>query len=118
MSTRTDIVARWLEAQRTRDAAVIDALGEKICEDVEMSTPRGSLSGRAAVLERLRNPPAGPAAGMMGQLSFGDPVESGAGVTVVAQLPPGLPLPIKALEIAFSFSDDDRVSQVRISPQS
>ena len=117
MASRSDIAKQWIEAQQSRDADKIKALGELITDDAVWTTPRGEVSGKAAILERLQNPPQGRGGGgMMGQIKWGDPSEAGEGVKVVAEFPPGLPIPIKGLELELQFDASDKVSKVQTTP--
>ena len=44
MASRTDIAKQWIEAQQSRDADKIKALGDLITEDAIWTTPRGAGS--------------------------------------------------------------------------
>jgi hypothetical protein len=117
MATHTEIASQWIEAQQSRDADKIEALGELMTDDIVWTTPRGEVSGKPAILERLQNPPERPGGGMMGQISWGEPTESGSTVKIMAELPPGLPLPIKGLELALEFNDEGKIAKAAITPQ-
>ena len=116
MSSRTDIAKQWIEAQKSRDADKIKVLGDSLADDIVFSSRRGDVSGKQAVLERLQNPPQGPGGGMMGQISWGEPAEEGTTVKITADLPPGLPIPIKGLVLSLEFNAEDKVSKVQMQP--
>jgi len=56
---------------------------------------------------------------MPSSLVWSAPAEAEGKVTVSADLPTGLPLPIpiKGLEMKFSFTDDNRIKQVDFTPR-
>ncbi len=118
MSTRTDIAKQWIDAQQSRDADKLKLLGDHLKDDIVFSTPRGDINGKQAILDRLQNPPQGPGGGaMMGRISWGEPAEEGATVNIVAQLPEGLPIPIKGLDLSLEFNEQDKVTKAQITPQ-
>ena len=53
----------------------------------------------------------------MGRISWGEPAEEGATVKIVAQLPEGLPIPIKGLDLSLEFNEQDKVTKAQITPQ-
>ena len=131
MSTRTDIVAKLRQAQQTRSDEDIKIAGDFLTDDATMVLPRGrTVEGKAALLEAIKNPGAGMgggggfgggglgggggAGGMMGRLQWSEPSESGDTVTTGATLPPGLPVPIKGIELAYSFTGEDKVNKVEL----
>ncbi len=116
MSSRTDIAKQWIDAQQSRDADKIKVLGDSLTDDIVFSTRRGDVSGKQAVLERLQTPPQGPGGGMMSQISWGEPAEEGSTVKVQADLPEGLPIPIKGLVLSLEFNAEDQVSKVQMQP--
>ncbi len=118
MASRAEFGKQWIEAQQSRDADKIKALGELINEDAVWTTPRGEISGKAAILERLQTPPQGPGGGgMMSQIKWGEPSESGDGLKIVGDLPPDLPIPLKGLELDFTFDASDKVSKIQTTPR-
>jgi hypothetical protein len=112
MGNRTELAQKYLAAQRSRDAAQIDALSASLAEDVSLVTPRGNVDGKQAVIDRLKNPPQGMGGGggMMGQITFGSPVEEGGNVKIEANIPPN-PM-IKGMTFVFSFNDSDQICKL------
>ncbi|MDD9932886.1 MAG: hypothetical protein OXT09_04745 [Myxococcales bacterium] len=56
---------------------------------------------------------------MMDKVSWGEPTQDGDKVSVTATLPPELPIPIaiKGLTMAFTFTGEDQVARIDVSPQ-
>lgn len=116
MATRTDVAKQYVEAQRSRDAGKIDELAALIADDVSMVTPRGNVDGKAALIDRLKNPPqgmgGGGGGGMMGQVTMGDPVEEGGTVKIEMNIPPN-PM-IQGMAYVFSFNEKDQINKVEM----
>jgi hypothetical protein len=119
MPSRTEIVSLYLEAQSTRDEAKLNAIEALIADDIVMGSPMGSTQGKEKIMSRMRKGGSGPMAQMQASLVWSTPVEAGGTVTTSAELPPGLPLPmpIKGLDMKFSFTEDNRISKVDFSPR-
>jgi len=56
MPTREEVVANYLDAQKTQDEAKIKASSEALADTAVLVSPRGNVEGRDAIVERLRNP--------------------------------------------------------------
>jgi hypothetical protein len=119
MASRTEIVSLYLDAQSTRDEAKLTQIEALITDDIVMGSPMGSTQGKEKIMSRMRKGGSGPMAQMQASLVWSTPVEANGKVTVSADLPPGLPMPIpiKGLEMQFSFSDDNRISKVDFNPK-
>jgi len=119
MASRTEIVSLYLEAQSTRDEAKLNAIEALLADDIVMGSPMGSSSGKEKIMSRMRKGGSGPMAQMQSSLVWSTTVEADGKVTVSADLPPGLPLPIpiKGLEMKFSFTDDNHIKQVDFTPK-
>ena len=104
MPTKTELAKQFVDAQRSRDAAAIDSLAEHIADDAVLASPRGSVDGKTAIVDRLKNPPQGAGGGMMNMITWGDPVEEGEAVRITANVPPN-PM-VKGLAMVFSFAGD------------
>ena len=119
MPSRTEIVSLYLDAQKTRDEAKLTQLEQLMTDDVTMSSPMGSTSGKDKIVGRMRKGGSGQMAQMMEKLEWGAPAEAGGQVSVGADLPPGLPLPfpIRGIDLKFSFSAEDRISRIDLSPR-
>jgi hypothetical protein len=118
VASKTETVQRYLDAQRSRDAAKIDAVAATLADDVTLNSPRGAISGKQAVLERLKNPPQGPGGGgggqMMGQLTFAAPVEDGSAVKVTANIPAQAAAFIKGMAFVFNFNDAQLIQKIDV----
>ena len=113
MGSRTDIARQFNEAQMSRDAEKIEAVGALIADSIVMSNPRtGEISGRDAVIDRLKNPPqmgGGGGGGGMGQLVWSEPVEDGATVKMTVTTPMG------TMARVFSFDDTDKITRIEVA---
>jgi hypothetical protein len=118
MASRTEIVSLYLDAQKTRDSAKLDEIAKYIADEIVLASPMGNTTGKDKIISRMRD-----GGGRMGQmtanLQWSTPVETDGKVSVGADLPPGLPLPfpIKGIDLKFSFTADDRISQIDFSPR-
>ncbi len=138
MSKRTDIAQTYVDASLKRDPASIDALAPALADDAVLVTRRGTVSGKPAILERLRDPVSGgglrsgagrlairflrwrlarsrPGSGqgigdVLGKLNFEPPVEQGATVKLRAPLPPNPAF--SAVSLTFTFDAEDRVKRI------
>ena len=108
MATRIDAVRQFNDAQTSRDGAKIDAIGELLADDIVMGGGRmGDVTGKAAILERLKNPPQG--GGRMGQIEWSEPVEEGGAVKLTASTPMG------SIVRTFLFDDNDRIKKIEFA---
>jgi hypothetical protein len=114
MASRTEIVSQLLDAQKNRGEAQLAAIKECMADDIVLTSQMGTVTGKEAVYGVLSQPPQGPAAGLMAMIQWGAPAESGGVVKTSAALPPGLPLPmpIKAITMAVSFTDASLISRI------
>jgi hypothetical protein len=111
MASKTDLVRQFTDAQTSRDAAKIDAVAELLADDIVMGGGRmGEISGKAAILDRLKNPPqmGGGGGGMMGQIQWSEPVEEGSTVKLTASTPMG------SLVRTFTF-DGDKIKKIEFA---
>lgn len=105
---RVALAQEYLEKSLANDVEGTLAL---LSDDVVLSRPMiGTVSGKEAVADAMRNRPAG-----MGNfsLTFAEPVETGEQVRVKGTLPPGSPFPIPSLTWTFSYADD-KISRIEI----
>ena len=114
MGKRAEIVTQFTEAQTSRDEEKIAAVAASLADNAVMAGGRmGDVSGKDAIIDRLKNPPQRPGGGggggMMGQISWSDPVEEGATVKVSASTPMG------SIVRTFSFDDDDRITRIEFA---
>ena len=104
MADRSALAKQFIDAQRNRDAAAIDAVASSLTDSAVLASPRGNVEGKDAIIDRLKNPPQGMGGGMMNMITWGDPVEEGEAIRVTANVPPN-PM-VKGLAMVFSFADD------------
>jgi hypothetical protein len=87
----------------------IDAVLALVTDDVVLNRGMmGTVTGKQAVADAMRNRPPGMA-GMTP--TFNEPVEEGETVKVRGDLPPGLP--VSSLSWTFSFQDD-KISRIDV----
>lgn len=123
MASRTEIAKEFLDAQSSRDAAKIDAVAVHIAEDASMAGGRmgGEVTGRPAVVDRLKNPPqrgGGGGGGFGGgggggggfQITWDEPVEEGATVKVKGTPPPN-PM-VSSITTVFTFNAEDKITRI------
>jgi ketosteroid isomerase-like protein len=108
VATRIELAQQYLERSVAND---IDATLALLSDDVVLNRGMlGTVTGKDAVADAMRNRPAG-----MGGFapSFEAPAEAGEQVTVKGNLPPGSPFPISSLTWTFSYSGD-KISRIGI----
>src|SRR5262245_54789089 len=108
MASKEDLAREYLTRSMAND---IDGTLTLLTDDVVLSRGMlGTVSGKQAVGDAMRNRPAG-----MENFAptFEEPVESGENVRVKGNLPPGSPFPIPALTWTFSFQGD-KISQIEV----
>jgi hypothetical protein len=138
LSRRTDIAQTYIDASLKRDPASIDALAAALADDAVLVTRRDTVTGKPAILQRLRGPAAGagfrsgagrlavrflrwrlarsrPGSGqglgnVLGKLNFDPPVEHGATVKLRAPLPPNPAF--SAVSLTFTFDAEDRLKRI------
>ena len=118
MASRIEIAQQFIDAQTSRDPEKIDAVAATLAAQAVMAGGRmGEVTGREAIVERLKNPPqmgmGGGMGGMgggggMGQLTWSDPVEDGEKVTTSATTPMG------RLTRTFHF-DGDEITRIEFA---
>jgi ketosteroid isomerase-like protein len=88
----------------------IDGVLALVTDDVVLNRGMmGSVSGKQAVADAIRNRPPG----MDLSPTFEEPVEAGDQIRVKGNLPPGSPFPISSLTWTFSFRDD-KISRIDV----
>ena len=112
MASREEVVSAYLEAQKSQNAERIKQVGEALAAAAVLASQRGNVEGRDAILERLKNP--GQAAMLFSRVSWKAPEAVERGLKVTAELPPGMPIPIREFSQVFTFGDDDRLSRIEV----
>jgi hypothetical protein len=107
VSSKSELAKEYLDKSMAND---IDAVMELVTDDVVLNRGMlGTVTGKPAMAEAMRNRPVGMMAGMTP--AFNAPVEKGETVEVKGDLPPGLP--VSSLTWTFTFSDD-KISRIDI----
>lgn len=108
--TRIEAVQKFVDAQTSRNA---DVIAELLAEQAVLATPRGGdVSGRAAIVDRIKNPPqgmGGGGGGMMGQIEWSAPVEDANVVKMTATTPMG------SITRSFTFDDSDKITRIEFA---
>ena len=113
MPTREEIVANYLDAQKSQDESKVKAASEALADGAVLVSPRGNVEGRDAIVERLRNP--GQAKMLLDRLTWGAPeTASESALKVKAELPAGLPIPIQEFSTTFHFGAGDKIEKVEV----
>jgi ketosteroid isomerase-like protein len=105
--TNAEIAKQYLEMSMAND---VDGALALLTDDVVLDRPMlGPASGKDAVADSMRNPPAG-----FGGITptFDQPEATGDQVKVKATLPPGLP--VATLTWIFNFADG-KISRIQIA---
>ena len=104
MASRLEIAKQYLELQQERK---IDEMLGMLADDVSMSSPMtGTISGKPALEQTVRNSPMG-GGGAMGNISWADPVQDGDGMKIV-----GTGSPFGPIKIVLSFNGDDQINKI------
>jgi len=97
----------YVEAQGAASDANISALAAELSDDATLETPRATESGKAAVIEALRNP---DNARLFAGVTWSDPSSDGETVKLSGRLPPGGQ--IGGFNLAFRFNAAGRISRI------
>jgi hypothetical protein len=101
--SRIDLARQYMEYQRDQN---FDAALAMLADDVVVSNPMtGTMTGKEAVEQGMRNRPAGGAGG----ITWAEPQETGNMVKVV-----GTGSPFGDIKIEISFNSDDQISKIDI----
>lgn len=104
MSDRVEIARKYMEAVRDRKFEEMESLlADNVVVTIPMTAP---VSGKAAVIQSLRNAPAMPGAEA---ISWSDPVEEGDTVKSV-----GTGSPFGPIKVVAHFDATDKIDKVDI----
>ena len=107
MPTRLELAKQFMDYQRDQKT---DDLVAMLADDVTMSNPMtGTISGKDALAEQMKNRPMGGGNGPMGNITWSDPEAEGDDVKVL-----GTGSPMGTLKILFGFNDDDQVNKIEM----
>src|SRR3989304_2235521 len=102
MPSRVDLARQFMDYQRDRE---VDKAVAMLAGDVVSTNPlQGTVSGKAAVEERMR---AGPPGGGAMQLTWSEPQESGDTVTLL-----GSGSPFGTIKVVLTFNAADQISRI------
>jgi hypothetical protein len=101
--SRIDLARQYMQHQRDQN---FDAALAMLADDVVVSNPMtGTMTGKPAVEQGMRNRPAGAAGG----ITWGEPAEEGNMVKVI-----GAGSPFGDIKIEISFNPDDKINKIDI----
>lgn len=104
MASREDLAKQYMDYQRE---GKIDEMLGMLADDVSMSSPMtGTISGKSALEQTVRNSPMG-GGGAMGNIAWADPVQDGDGMKIV-----GTGSPFGPIKIVLSFNGDDQINKI------
>ena len=112
MPTKTEIVELYLAAQNTRDAAAIAAAAEHIAPAATLTSARGTVEGKDAIVDRLTS---APYAAMLGTVTWSEPAEADGVVSTSCDMPEN-PMGAKSMSLTFGFADD-QISAITMAMQ-
>lgn len=106
MASKVELARQYLDYQRERK---LDEMLAMLADDVTMSNPMtGTISGKAALEQQMRNRPmGGGGGGGMGNISWSDPEEEGDSVKII-----GSGGPFGTLKIVLAFNSDDKINKI------
>lgn len=117
MPTKTEIVELYLAAQNTRDETAIAAAAEHIAPDATLTSARGTVEGKDAIVDRLTS---APYAAMLGTVTWSDPVDAEGVVSTACDMPEN-PMGAKSMSLTFTFGDGgsghDKVTGITMAMQ-
>lgn len=104
MASRVELAQQYMDYQREQK---LDEMLTMLADDVTMSNPMtGTISGKAALEQQMRNRPMG-GGGAMGNISWSDPEEEGDSVKVL-----GTGSPFGTIKIVLGFNTDDKINKI------
>ena len=104
MASRTDLARQYIDYQRERKT---DEMLAMLSDNVVMSSPMtGTVTGKDALAEQMRNRPMGGGGGGM-NLTWSEPEEEGDSIKVV-----GSGSPFGPIKIVFTFNAEDKISKI------
>ena len=106
MPTSIELAKQYMDYQQEQK---LDDLLAMLADDVTMSSPMsGTISGKEALAEQIRNMPMG-SDGPMGNITWADPEAEGDGVKVL-----GSGSPMGTLKILLGFNDEAQINKIEM----
>ncbi len=107
MEDRIELARQYMEHQRE---GRFDELIAELAEDVAMTSPMtGTISGKDAVSEQIRQMPIGGGDSPMGTIAWQEPEAEGDDVKIL-----GTGSPMGTLKIQLGFNGDDKVNKIQM----
>ncbi|OGO50787.1 MAG: hypothetical protein A2148_03660 [Chloroflexi bacterium RBG_16_68_14] len=104
MASRVDLAKQYMDYQQERK---LDEMLAMLADDVVMSNPMmGTITGKGALEQQMRNRPMGGGGGM-GNITWSDPEEEGDSVKIV-----GTGSPFGPIKIVLAFNADDMINRI------
>lgn len=104
MASRIELAQQYMGYQREQKT---DEMLAMLAEDVVMNSPMtGTISGKEALAQQMRNRPMGGGGGGM-NISWSEPEEESDSVKVV-----GSGSPFGPVKIVFTFNAEDKISKI------
>lgn len=105
MASRVELAKQYMDYQREQK---LDEMLAMLADDVVMSNPMmGTITGKAALEQQMRNRPMGGGGGGMGNISWSDPEEEGDSAKIV-----GTGSPFGPIKIVLTFNADDKINRI------
>ncbi len=104
MASRVELAKQYMDYQREQK---LDEMLVMLAEDVVMSNPMmGTISGKEALEQQMRNRPMG-GGGAMGNITWSDPEEEGESVKIL-----GTGSPFGPIKVVLTFNPEDKINKI------
>ena len=105
MTSKVELAKQYMGLQRERK---VDEMVEMLADDVTMTNPMtGTITGKDALANQMRNPPMGGGAGGGMNLEWSEPEEDGDNIKIL-----GTGSPFGTIKIVLGFNVDDKISKI------
>lgn len=105
MTSKVELAKQYMDLQRERK---VDEMVEMLADDVTMTNPMtGTITGKDALANQMRNPPMGGGAGGGMNLEWSEPEEDGDNIKIL-----GTGSPFGTIKIVLGFNADDKISKI------
>ncbi len=103
MASKVELAQQYMDYQRDQK---IDDMLTMLADDVVMSNPMmGTVTGKEALAQQMRDRPMGGGGGM--NITWSEPEEEGDSVKIL-----GAGAPFGTIKIVLSFNDADKITKI------
>lgn len=105
MASRAELTKQYMGLQREQK---VDEMVDMLADDVTMTNPMtGTISGKEALANQMRNPAAGGGGGGGMTLEWSEPEEDGDSVKIL-----GTGSPFGTIKIVLGFNGADKINKI------